>query len=492
MLSTREYRNRTRTTVMNSTNPTTVPLCVDLDGTLVSSDMLIESVLLLVKQRPLTLLLLPLWLLKGKSYLKHQVAKRANLNKLVLPLNQEVVDYVRSQKCIRKTVLVTGSHQLIADLVGDQLELFDVVKGSTEDVNLTSHRKRDWLVDEFGELGFDYIGNDTDDLNVWPVAKQAMVVSESGGIESNADQTFTKVFETRSTKPTDYLSLLRVHQWAKNVLILVPFVLDQRLGDWPATVSILLAFVAMCLLASVTYIINDMLDLQADRQNTTKVKRALASTRVSLVKGAKVSGLLLCILLLIVLFLPAEFNLVLLSYTVLTLLYSFVFKQFVLLDVCVIASLHTMRVIGGTVAIAAEWSFWLLAFSMFIFFSLALAKRVAELMNLAKVNKAGSLGRDYQVGDIPVLQSIGICAGYLSVLIVALYIQSDKVRVMYSTPEVLWLVCPIIMYWVGRIWIKTARGEMHEDPIIFAMRDRISLHIVVMIASVVVTAKLFG
>lgn len=455
-----------------------------------SSDMLIESILLMVKQQPITLLLLPLWLLKGKSYLKHQVAKHAEVHSIELPLNQNVVDFIRSEKPNRKIVLVTGSHQSIADMVQKKLGLFDETKGSTENINLTSHLKRDWLVSKFGEKGFDYIGNDTDDLNVWPAANQALVVSTPKGIAASANQSFSKVFEIRASKATDFLSLLRVHQWSKNALILVPFFLDQRIGDWPATQSILLAFIAMCLLASLTYIFNDMLDLQADRQNATKSKRALPSTRISLIKGVKTALILFFTLCIVASFLSAEFNLILFSYTVLTLLYTFVYKQVVMVDVCIIAALHTLRVIGGAVAISAEWSFWLLAFSMFIFFSLALAKRVTELLNLQRNNKSVTPGRDYRVTDIPVLLASGVSAGYLSVLIVALYINSDKVKVIYSTPEFLWMVCPILMYWVGRIWMKTARGEMHEDPIMFAVRDRVSLDIVGLIAIIIIAAKL--
>ncbi len=417
---------------------------------------------------------------------------RCNLADAVIPYNEEVKAFVESERQHRTTVLVTGSHSTIADKVANDTQLFDLVKGSDIDTNLTSHRKRDWLVKEFGEKGFDYIGNDTDDLNVWPAARNALVVSAPTGITSKTNQTFTKVFETSQSKAMDYFSLLRVHQWSKNVLVLVPFALDQRFGDWSATLSILIAFLAMCLLASLTYIVNDMLDLQADRQNPTKAKRALPSTRVSLLQGAKVIGLLLLAVVILSFFLPAAFNLILLSYALMTLSYSFVFKRYVILYVCMIAALHTLRVVGGTVAIAAEWSFWLLAFSMFIFFSLALAKRVAELINLQKDNKERTIGRDYRVSDLPVLIATGVSTGYLSVLIVALYINSDKVRVMYSTPEFLWLVCPILMYWIGRLWMITARGEMHEDPIIFAMRDRTSLDIAGLVAVIVIASKLVG
>lgn len=477
---------------MTSTKSNSIPLCVDLDGTLVRSDMLLESVLILARQSPWSLFKLPLWVFKGKSELKHQVAVRCDLSDAVIPYNQEIVEYVESERATRKTVLVTGSHQSIADLVQQQTGLFDEVKGSDSQINLTSHRKRDWLVQEYGDQGFDYIGNDADDLDVWPASREAMVVSTTNGIATNPTQSFAKVFELPQTKISDYFSLLRVHQWSKNVLVLVPFALDQRFGDWSATWNIVVAFFAMCLLASLTYIINDMLDLHADRQNATKSKRALASTRISLIDGAKAAFVLGIAVLALSFFLPAAFNLILVSYAIMTLSYSFVFKRVAILDVCMIAALHTLRVVGGTVAITAEWSFWLLAFSMFIFFSMALAKRVAELINLQNNDKDRTLGRDYRVSDLPVLIASGVSTGFLSVLIIALYINSDKVRVMYSTPEFLWLVCPILMYWIGRLWMITARGGMHEDPIIFAMRDRTSLDIAGLVAAVVVAAKLIG
>jgi len=474
---------------MNSANSNSVPLCVDLDGTLVRSDMLIESGLMLIRQQPATVFKLPGWLLGGKANLKHQIASRVDFSNATIPYNEEVVEFVREARGERQTVLVTGSDQRIADLVAEQTDLFDCVRGSDAAVNLTSKNKRDWLVSEFGENGFDYIGNDEDDLSVWPSSRNALVVSPSDGIAKTDNVSFSHVFNAHKTQFRDFLSLLRVHQWSKNGLILVPFVLDQRFGDWPATFAIVLAFLAMSLLASITYIFNDMLDLQADRLNETKAKRALASGRVGLLLGAKTMALLAVLLIVCMAFLPMQFNLVLLSYLLLTLLYSFYFKQAVILDVCVIAALHTLRVIAGTVAIAATWSFWLLAFSMFIFFSLALAKRVAELMNLQKAGLAETVGRDYRVADLPVLLASGVSSGFISVLIVALYINSEKVSQMYSTPQILWLVCPVLLYWIGRLWMITGRGEMHEDPIIFAIKDRVSFDAIGLMAVVVVAAK---
>lgn len=465
-----------------------IPLCVDLDGTLLRSDLLYESFLMLARQKPLTALQAPLWLLKGKANLKAEIASRVDFSDARLPLNEDVLAFVREAQGQRPTALVTGSHQSLAENIAEQTGLFDRVQGSDSHTNLTRERKRDWLVGEFGKGGFDYIGNDRDDLVVWPEAREALAVSQEGGITSQAKHGFSKVFPSERPGIRDFLSLMRVHQWSKNALILVPFVLDKRFDDMAALGLILVAFLAMSLLCSATYILNDMLDLQADRRNSTKSKRVLASGRVSLSTGVKVMGLLFSGSLMLTAFLPLEFNTVLAAYLVLTLMYSFVLKRKAILDVIMIAALHTLRVIAGTVAISAAWSFWLLAFSMFVFFSLAMAKRVAEVINLENEGKTSTYGRDYQTSDKPLLVNMGVSTGFLSILVVALYINGEKVAQLYQSPMMLWLLCPVLMYWIGRIWLITSRGKMHEDPIVFAMRDRISLVSVATMGLVVLMA----
>ena len=465
-----------------------VPLCVDLDGTLVRTDLLFESFLTLLRERPLQALRAPLWLLDGKARLKAEIAARVDLAEIELPYRAEVVELIERERGQRPIVLVTGTHQSLADIVAARSGLFDEVHGSSADVNLTAERKRDWLVGRFGEGGFDYIGNDEDDLKVWPAAREAIAVSTPGGIAREKSIDFARVIDDERPGVRDYVNLMRVHQWSKNALIAVPFLLDQRLGDPRATVAVLLAFLAMSLLASATYIVNDMLDLQSDRRNATKCRRALPSGRVSIRRGAAVVGVLSGAAVLLAAFLPPLFQAALAAYLALTLLYSFALKRKAVLDVIVLAALHTLRVIAGTLAIAAEWSFWLLAFSMFVFFSLALAKRVAELTNLALAGRESSPGRGYSVADRAFLSSTGITAGYLSVLIVALYINSEKVVRVYSEPMILWLLCPVLMYWIGRIWLETSRGNMHEDPIVFALKDRESLFTALLLGLIVVLA----
>lgn len=458
-----------------------VPLCVDLDGTLVRSDLLLESLLILLKMQPLYLFLLPIWLIRGRACLKSEIARRVKIRDAVFPFEEAVVQYLRQEKSRRKILLVTGSHQSLAEAVAAQTGLFDEVYGSDHKINLTGERKRDLLIDRYGMHGFDYIGDDKADLAVWPAAGEALVVSTDTGIASQAGIPFAKVFIRPQVTLRDVLGLLRVHQWSKNALILVPYFLDQRVTDTQALFTSLLAVLTMSLLASMTYIVNDMLDLQADRRNATKAKRVLPSGKVSLQFGFFTMGVLALCILLLMFWLPPLFNLVLLLYLVLTLSYSLYLKQLAIIDVGLIAALHTLRVIGGTVVLQTEWSFWLLAFSMFFFISMALAKRVVELINLRNTGRQWANGRGYRISDIPVLLSSGVCTGYISVLVVALYINSEKVLQMYEQPEALWVVCPALMYWVGRVWLKTARGEMHEDPILFAVHDRASLYVLALL-----------
>jgi len=465
-----------------------VPLCVDLDGTLLRTDLLHESFLTLLREQPLQACRAPFWLAAGKARLKSEIAARVDFSAAELPYREEVVELIERERVHRPTILVTGTHQSLADVIGERSQLFDEVHGSNEHVNLTAERKRDWLVSRFGEGGFDYVGNDRDDLKVWPSARKCFAVSSKDGVAGDSAIVFEPLIDDPAPGLRDYLGLMRIHQWSKNALIVVPFLLDQRFGDLSAAIAVLLGLLAMGFLASATYIVNDLLDLQADRRNATKGQRALPSGRIPIARGLLVMGALAATSLAITLFLPLLFGLALATYLVLTLLYSFLLKRRPVIDVIMLAALHTLRVIAGTLVIAAEWSFWLLAFSMFVFFSLAIAKRVAELTNLARAGRSDAMGRGYTVADLPFLTSMGISTGYLSVLVVALYINGEKVVRVYSQPMLLWLLCPVLMYWIGHIWLKTARGEMHEDPIVFALKDQASQAAVLLLGAIVALA----
>lgn len=473
---------------------TDIPLCVDLDGTLVNTDTLIESFAKNFTDDPIRTLLSTRHLKQGKAQFKHHVARNVQLDASTLPYNADVVDFIRREKPSRKIVLVTGANVQIAQKVSSHLGLFDEIYASDEHTNLTRQNKQALLETKFGNAGFDYIGNDTDDLAVWPSARKAMVVSSEGAFLNQVREQFKphKEFITNKASVRDWLKFIRIHQWSKNLLIFVPFLLDHRFSQSIDLFTSTVAFLAFSLLASATYIVNDFLDIESDRKNSTKSKRALASSTIGILPALGVAALLLAISILLSAFLPGRFGLVLASYFLLTMLYSFYLKSMLMIDVCALAALHTVRIIAGTVVIQAAWSFWLLAFSMFFFLSLAIAKRVSELENIKAENKMNPSSRDYKVSDIDILISAGISSGFISVLVISLYVNSDKVKQAYEIPEVLWLICPLLLYWVGRLWILTSRGQMHEDPIVFALTDRISLAVLLLIGIIFLTAVILA
>ncbi len=454
------------------------PLCVDLDGTLIHSDLLLESFLLLIKQNPLFLFLVPLWLLGGKARLKAEIASRVQLNGAALPYSEQFLDWLKAQKAQGREIwLCTASDQRMAQAVAQHVGLFDGVLASDGQTNLSGSNKAQQLVQRFGERGFDYCGNERVDLKVWQHARSAIVVNAKPGLEASARACtqVEAVFLPPKSGLRVALKALRVHQWAKNALIFVPLAAAHRLQDTPTLVAGLVAFAAFSLCASSVYLLNDMLDLEADRQHPRKCKRPFAAGTLSLLFGLVAAPALLLISLALALTLPLKFLAVLGAYYLVTLAYSFGLKRLVMIDVLTLAGLYTVRIVAGAAATDIPLSFWLLLFAIFIFLSLAIVKRYAELHAMRKQGQLKASGRGYQVEDLALLQSLGASSGYISILVLALYVNSPDIAVLYSHPKIVWMLCPIMLYWVSRVWMQTYRGHMHDDPLVFALKDRISL-----------------
>jgi 4-hydroxybenzoate polyprenyltransferase len=454
-----------------------LPVCVDLDGTLIHTDLLLESFLLLVKRNPLNLFRVLLWLLYGKARLKHEIAARVQLNAAVLPYNQSLIGWLKAQKEQGAELwLCTASDARLAQAVADHLQLFQGVLASDGQRNISGAHKASALVERFGERAFVYCGNAPVDLSVWRRSAQAVIVSSSQSLKDAASRLteVVQTFDSPKLSPKVLAKCLRVHQWAKNALIFVPMLAAHQVSSAEAWLSGLLAFVAFSLCASSVYLLNDMLDLEADRQHHTKCKRPFAAGHVSLLFGIVAAPLLLVLAALACLALPPKFALVLAGYYVLTVAYSFDLKRRLMVDVLTLAGLYTVRIVAGSAALAIPLSFWLLLFAVFLFLSLALVKRYAELDVMRKQGKLKAKGRGYQVEDLALLQSLGASSGYLSVLVLALYLNSPDVARMYRDPRMIWLLVPVLLYWVSRIWMQTHRGHMHDDPLVFALKDRIS------------------
>lgn len=458
------------------------PLVIDLDGTLIHSDLLLESGLSFLKHHPLRLLAPVRWLATGKANLKSRLARCAPVDVSVLPYNDDVLQLINREKQQgRRIVLATASHKSYAQKIADHLGLFDQVLASDEHTNLSAERKRDALVAEFGMQGFDYAGNSSDDLPVWQAARRAYVVNSHGKISRRAHSHGNVEGEIKREVQVarTWLKALRVHQWAKNALIFVPLLASHRLLETQLLLNGLLAFLFFGLCASSVYVLNDLLDLEDDRHHASKCRRPFASGALSIQ-----SGLLAFPLLLLAgfvgaaLLLPWKFTVALGAYYLLTLAYSFWLKRRMAMDVIVLAMLYTSRIVAGTFAFSTRLTFWMLAFSMFIFLSLALVKRYAELREARMKGKnQKTRGRGYYPDDLEMISSLGAASGYLSVMVLALYIQDAATASMYHYPQLIWLACPLLLFWITRVWMLTHRGLMHDDPVVFAIKDRASLMI---------------
>lgn len=455
------------------------PIVCDLDGTLIHTDLLLETFLLLIKRNPLYLLVVPLWLLRGKATLKAEIARRVQLNAVALPYVAPLLEWLREQKAAGRALwLCTASDHRLARAVADHLGLFDGVLASDGQLNLAGRNKAQTLVQRFGERGFDYCGNHTVDLEVWRHARAAVVVNGSSGLEGRARAAGVQVeavFAAGGGGIKAVVKAIRVHQWAKNALIFVPVAAAHLLGDLSTLGASLLAFAAFSLCASSVYLLNDMLDLQADRQHHSKCKRPFASGQLSLLFGLLATPVLLVVALLLALALPLKFLGVLAAYYVATLAYSFGLKRVVMVDVLALAGLYTVRIVAGAAATGIALSFWLLMFSIFIFLSLAMVKRYAELHAMREQGKLKAQGRGYQVEDLHLLQSLGAASGYISTLVLALYVNSPDISILYKHPKAVWLLVPVMLYWISRVWMQTYRGHMDDDPLVFALKDRVSL-----------------
>ena len=476
------------------------PLYVDLDGTLLRTDALWESVAKLLREQPLTLALgAPGWLARGKAGFKAAVADLVELDPASLPYEPEVVAHIaQARNEGRRVVLATASDRRIAQAISDHLGLFDDVL-ATDGENLSGRAKLAAIeseVAERGAAGFEYIGNAAVDIAIWERASIATLAAPTGAARRWAEGRSPSPQVLAGDGPPLWRALvkqLRPHQWAKNALLFAPLLLAHELADPRRLFSVLIAFAGFCAVASAGYVINDLLDAEADRRHATKRNRPIASGALPIpVALASVAGLLAPAFLLSALLLPAASTGMLAAYLVLTLAYSLYLKRQLLLDVLVLAGLYTHRVLAGGVAAEVPVSPWLLAFSSFFFLSLALVKRYVELLDAREVDRDTIERRAYRVSDIGLVETIGLSCACISVLILCLFVSSEDVTRLYSAPGWLWLMCPVMYFWVSRVWFLARRGQLHDDPVLFAVRDRTSYLCGILLLAIVCTATLGG
>ncbi|MBF0334917.1 MAG: UbiA family prenyltransferase [Alphaproteobacteria bacterium] len=453
-----------------------VPLVVDLDGTLIKTDLLIETFFALLGAKPLIALRMVGMLRFGKARLKAELADHAVIDLHTLPFDDAALDCVRAAKTAgRKVYLASASDQRLVADIADHLGMFDGAFGSDGSTNLVGSRKADRLCEIFGAGGFDYIGNADVDVPVWDRCREPVAANVPTALLRKLRLRYSGLREIGGAPPSlaDYTRAVRPHQWLKNVLLFVPL-LAAHTTSLHALGTALLAFVAFSLCASSVYLLNDLLDLGSDRRHHSKRERSLASGRIPLIHAVLLTPVLLGAALGLSLLLPWKFLGVLCLYYATTLLYSLWLKRHMLIDVMTLAVLYTVRVFAGGVACGIAISPWLMGVSMFLFLCLALVKRYTELEARIRCGEGNPTGRGYALSDVGMLGSLAAASGYAAVVVLALYINGPEVHGLYSHPEVLWLGCLLVLYWISRVLMVAHRGAMDDDPVIFAIRDRVS------------------
>ena len=470
----------------------TTPLVVDLDGTLIKTDLLIEAFFAYLGHDFLGAIRAAGAVVGGKAALKHKLASQVKIDASLLPYDDAVLALItKARSDGRPVYLATASHERKAQSVATHLGLFHGVFATTEISNLAGTSKAKALVKAFGVRGFDYVGNAAADVAIWQEARHAYAVRATPAVRRQAERmgvTLRHVETSTSPWWRTWLKALRVHQYLKNTLIFVPLLTSHSFG-LDAVLAAFLAFLSFSAAASAVYILNDLVDIEADRRHPTKCLRAFASGALSVKAGLLAMAGLFVAAFVGASQLSLNYLLVLAGYVALTTAYSLYIKRKMLVDIVVLALLYTVRVIAGGVAIDVVLSEWLLTFSLFIFTSLALIKRYVELATRLDRGMEDPTNRNYLKTDLVVIGGLAAASGMNAVTVFALYLSSPAVVSVYTRPKILWLTCPILIYILGRMLIMAHRRILHEDPIVFAISDRISRLAVLLISAIVLVAR---
>jgi 4-hydroxybenzoate polyprenyltransferase len=446
-------------------------VCVDLDGTLIAGDLLWESLVELFRRDPIAGLVTLLTLVKGKAAFKRRVAEQVAIDPSMLSYRTDVLDRLQGlyQRGAR-LVLATASDERYATSVARYLGIFDEVVASDGHSNLSGDRKAAALVDRYGRRGFDYFGNDWADVPVWRVAAEGTAVGVSPRLAkfATAEGVVQRVTTVRPSGIRSAIKALRPHQWVKNLLVFVPLAAAHQFLNETMLAASVLAFVAFCLCASAIYVINDILDVAADRLHARKRHRPFAAGELSVPVGVAMAGLLLIVALTVAAAgVSPQLAAVVLIYVAITSAYSLVLKRLAVVDVFTLAGLYVLRIVAGSVATGIVLSSWLLAFALFLFLSLAFIKRYTEL----RTTDGRMAGRGYGADDAMWMHSVGTSAGHMAILVLALYVSAPDVAALYSRPQVLWALCPVFLFWLTRLWFRAGRGVIHDDPVVEALKD---------------------
>jgi 4-hydroxybenzoate polyprenyltransferase/phosphoserine phosphatase len=462
---------------LSETGPQT-PLIVDMDGALLRTDVLFEAFAAGLARRPVATLMALRHLLGGRARFKRAMTEIAEIDVEALPLREDFVEHLAAEKATGRPLhLVTAADQEVAQRVAERVGLFDSVEGSTDGRNLKGSKKLAAIQARFPE-GFAYAGDSNADLKVWAEADSIVLAGAPAPVAARAGRLAKPIearFEPARANLRTWMKALRVHQWSKNALVFVAIVLGHLYREPEAWIASFMALTAMCLTASGTYLFNDLSDLAADRRHRTKRNRPLADGRISVQTGLILAPLLILAGLAVGFAGSLALGALVTLYLAMTLSYSMALKRVPMLDVTILGGLYTVRVIIGAVAIGAVLSPWLLTFSFFFFFAMSLAKRHVELVRLAEEAPRKVDGRGYSATDAPLTLAFGVSATTASILIIMLYMVEEAFPSgAYSAPDFLWAAPVLVAIWTMRIWLLAQRGELHDDPVAFAVRDRVS------------------
>ncbi len=468
------------------------PLALDLDGTLLRTDSLMETLVAYLRQNPLRIVTVILWLLRGRPHLKHQLAARAKYDPECWPQNDDLVAYAEAQAAAGRTVvLATATDARIAAAMRARFPFLAEAFASDGATNLKSGAKARALSTRFPG-GFVYAGDSRADLKVWDRAAGAILAGHSRGLTAAAAKRAPVEAQFFAPGPSlkVWIKALRLHQWAKNALIFVPLLLGGKALDVQAWIACVIGFVGMGVLASSTYLINDLVDLESDRRHWSKRRRPLASGALPLAHACVAAPIGMVGGLALGYWAGGLAGAgILLVYAAITLAYSFSLKRVPMLDAVTLGVLFTVRLGMGIVFAGVVPGAWLLVFSMFLFTSLSLAKRATEIRRMVDRGLATVAGRGYVASDLTTVAGFGAASAVAATLVLVLYLIDEAfAKSFYSAPVLLWVLPLGLSLWLGRIWLLCGRGELEDDPVIFAVKDRISLFLGALLAAAFVAA----
>jgi 4-hydroxybenzoate polyprenyltransferase len=468
----------------------------DLDGTLIETDLLYEAFILLIKKNAFHIFNCIIWIYKGKAYLKARIFELVDIQYQWLPYNKNVIDFLNAEfNNGRKIILATASPLSAAEEIAKVHPFISEVYGSSEELNLKGKNKANLLSSKIGEKQFDYIGNASEDLEIFKVCRNAYLVNASGKLKKQTAQVaiLKKSWETNKKSIKDYIKAVRAYQWIKNLLLFVPLITSHSYGSIKLFTLSFLGFGIFSMVASAGYLFNDLLDLDADRRHPRKRNRPMASGRLSVLTGLVLASFLLIAGLFFASTLDWHFFTIVMCYFITSFVYSFLLKKIVLYDVFLLALLYSIRVFAGAIVIDVILSFWLIAFSTFIFLSLAFVKRYSELIQLNETDGQTSLkerGRGYVLQDSGLLLIMGVTSGFLAIVVFSLYINSTEITQLYTQPKILWPISFLFLFWISRIWLISTRGKMTDDPIVFAVKDSTSYVVFIITGILILLASM--